>query len=75
MHQPSAGLRGQAADIAIQAEQHSFIKHRMAELIAHHTGQAVEQVKADSERDRWFGAEEARVYGMVDKVITHRGDA
>jgi ATP-dependent Clp protease protease subunit len=75
MHQPSAGLRGQAADIAIQAEQHSFIKNRMAELIAHHTGQDVAQVKADSERDRWFGAEEARTYGLVDKVITHRGDA
>jgi len=75
MHQPSAGLRGQAADIAIQAEQHSYIKNRMAELIAHHSGQSVEQIKADSERDRWFGAEDARAYGLVDKVITRRGDA
>jgi ATP-dependent Clp protease protease subunit len=75
MHQPSAGLRGQAADIAIQAEQHRFIKDRMAELIAQHSGQPVEQIKADSERDRWFGAEDARAYGLVDKVITRRGDA
>ena len=75
MHQPSAGLRGQAADIAIQAEQHAYTKRRMAELIAFHTGKSLEQIQADSERDRWFGAEEARVYGMVDKVITHRGDA
>ena len=75
MHQPSAGLRGQAADIAIQAEQHSYIKNRMAELIAQHSGQTVEQIKADSERDRWFGADDARAYGLVDKVITRRGDA
>jgi ATP-dependent Clp protease protease subunit len=75
MHQPSAGLRGQAADIAIQAEQHSYIKNRMAELIAQHSGQTVEQIKADSERDRWFGAEDARTYGLVDKVITRRGES
>src|SRR6188472_2825523 len=73
MHQPSAGLRGQAADIAIQAEQHTFTKRRMAELIAMHTGQTVDQITTDSERDRWFSAEAARDYGMVDKVIVHRG--
>ncbi|HWC69424.1 MAG TPA: ATP-dependent Clp protease proteolytic subunit, partial [Acidimicrobiales bacterium] len=56
MHQPSAGLRGQAADIAIQAEQLIYIKRLMAERIAHHTGQTVEQVQEDSERDRWFTA-------------------
>jgi ATP-dependent Clp protease protease subunit len=74
MHQPSAGLRGQAADIAIQAEQHTFTKKRMAELIAMHTGQTVDQITTDSERDRWFSAEQAREYGMVDKVIVHRGE-
>jgi ATP-dependent Clp protease protease subunit len=74
MHQPSAGLRGQAADIAIQAEQHTFTKRRMAELIAMHTGQTVDQITTDSERDRWFSAEQAREYGMVDKVIVHRGE-
>ena len=60
MHQPSAGLRGQAADIAIQAEQLTYTKRRMAELIAHHTGQPVEQITADSERDRWFTSEQAQ---------------
>jgi ATP-dependent Clp protease protease subunit len=72
MHQPSAGLRGQAADIAIQAEQLTYTKRRMAELIALHTGQAVEQITADSERDRWFTAEQALEYGMIDNVIVKR---
>jgi ATP-dependent Clp protease protease subunit len=74
MHQPSAGLRGQAADIAIQAEQLTFTKRRMAELIAMHTGQTTEQITTDSERDRWFTAEQALEYGMVDRVIAHRGE-
>jgi ATP-dependent Clp protease, protease subunit len=74
MHQPLAGLRGQAADIAIQAEQLVFTKRRMAELIAHHSGQTVEQVTADSERDRWFTAEKAKDYGLVDNVILKRGE-
>ena len=74
MHQPLAGLRGQAADIAIQAEQLVYTKKRMAELTAHHTGQTVEKVEADAERDRWFTAEEAVTYGLVDKVILRRGD-
>src|SRR6187431_3844742 len=73
MHQPLAGLRGQAADIAIQAEQHAYTKRRMAELTAHHTGQPLEKIQADSERDRWFTAEEAQSYGLVDKVIVRRG--
>ena len=74
MHQPSAGLRGQAADIAIQAEQLTYTKRRMAELIAFHTGQTVDQITADSERDRWFTAEEAKEYGMIDNVIVKRGE-
>jgi ATP-dependent Clp protease protease subunit len=74
MHQPLAGLRGQAADIAIQAEQLVYTKKRMAELTAHHTGQTVEKVEADAERDRWFTAEEAVTYGLVDKVILRRGE-
>jgi ATP-dependent Clp protease protease subunit len=73
MHQPLAGLRGQAADIAIQAEQLVYTKKRMAELTAFHTGQTVEKVEADAERDRWFTAEEAVAYGLVDKVILRRG--
>ncbi len=74
MHQPLAGLRGQAADIAIQAEQLVYTKRRMAELTAFHTGQAVEKIQADAERDRWFTAEEAKEYGLVDKVIVKRGE-
>src|SRR2546430_4476427 len=56
MHQPSAGIGGTASDIAIQAEQYKLTKREMAELIAQHTGQTVEQVEADSDRDRWFTA-------------------
>ena len=73
MHQPLAGLRGQASDIAIQAEQLRYTKKRMAELIAHHSGQALEKIQADSERDNWFTAEEAKEYGLVDSVILKRG--
>ena len=74
MHQPLAGLRGQASDIAIQAEQLRYTKLRMATLIAEHSGQTLEQIQADSERDRWFTAEEGRDYGLVDKVILRRGE-
>ncbi|HWC68740.1 MAG TPA: ATP-dependent Clp protease proteolytic subunit, partial [Acidimicrobiales bacterium] len=74
MHQPLAGLRGQAADIAIQAEQLTYTKRRMAELIAHHTGQEIDQITQDSERDRWFTAEQAKVYGVIDHVIVKRGE-
>jgi ATP-dependent Clp protease protease subunit len=74
MHQPSGGFQGQAADIAIQAEQLAFIKRLMAERIAEHTGQTVEQIQTDSERDRWFTADQAREYGIVDRVITRRGE-
>jgi ATP-dependent Clp protease protease subunit len=73
MHQPSAGLRGQAADIAIQAEQLTYTKRRMAELIAGHSGRTVEEITADSERDRWFTADAAKEYGLCDHVIVRRG--
>jgi ATP-dependent Clp protease, protease subunit len=74
MHQPSGGIRGQASDIAIQAEQLVYIKRQLAERIAHHTGQSVEQVVADSDRDRWFTAEQAKDYGVVDHVLVKRGE-
>ena len=74
MHQPLAGLRGQAADIAIQAEQLAYTKRRMAELIAEHSGQPLEQIQTDSERDRWFTAEAAKGYGLCDAVILRRGE-
>jgi ATP-dependent Clp protease protease subunit len=74
MHQPLGGVQGQASDIAIQAEQMAYIKRLMAERIAHHSGQPVEQIELDSERDRWFTAEQAKEYGLVDKVIEGRGE-
>ena len=75
MHQPSGGVRGQAADIAIQAEQMMYVKRIMAERIAHHTGQTPEQINLDSDRDRWFTAQEAMDYGMIDHVISKRGQS
>jgi ATP-dependent Clp protease protease subunit len=74
MHQPLAGLRGQATDIAIQAEQLAYTKRRMAELTSEHSGQPLERIQADSERDRWFTAEEAKDYGLCDHVIVKRGE-
>jgi ATP-dependent Clp protease protease subunit len=74
MHQPSGGLRGQAADIAIQAEQMAYTKRLLSELIAQHTGQSVEQVVLDSDRDRWFSAQQALEYGIIDHVIVKRGE-
>jgi ATP-dependent Clp protease, protease subunit len=73
MHQPSGGLGGTASDIRIQAEQMLYTKAKMAELIASHTGQTVEQIENDSDRDRWFTADEAKEYGMVDQVAASAG--
>jgi ATP-dependent Clp protease protease subunit len=69
MHQPSGGIGGTASDITIQAEQMLYIKKTLAERIALHTGQTIDQIETDSDRDRWFTAEEARDYGFVDHVI------
>jgi ATP-dependent Clp protease protease subunit len=69
MHQPSAQMQGTAVDIAIHAKEIIYTKKIMAERIAFHTGQSVEQVLLDSDRDRWFTAEEARTYGIIDHVI------
>ena len=70
MHQPSGGIGGTAADIAIQAEQMMYTRRVLQERIAFHTGKTYEQVERDSDRDRWFTAEEARDYGFVDHVVT-----
>src|ERR1700728_3865240 len=69
MHQPSGQMQGQAADIAIQAEQIIYLKRMMAERISFHTGQPVERIEADSDRDRWFTADEALEYGFIDRVL------
>ncbi|MDO5738952.1 MAG: ATP-dependent Clp protease proteolytic subunit [Ornithinimicrobium sp.] len=75
MHQPSGGIGGTASDIKIQAEQMLHTKREMARLIAEHTGQSVEQIETDSDRDRWFTAIEAKDYGFVDHVYERSADA
>ncbi len=75
MHQPSGGIGGTATDIKIQAEQMLYVKKQMARLIAEHTGQTIEQIEKDSDRDRWFSAEEAKEYGFVDHVFSRSDQA
>jgi ATP-dependent Clp protease protease subunit len=70
MHQPSAGVGGTASDIAIQADLFRRTKRELNELQAFHTGQPVEQINKDSDRDRWFTAQEALEYGFVDHVVS-----
>ena len=69
MHQPSGGIGGSASDIAIQAEQMLYTKKMVQERIAFHTGQPYDQIEADSDRDRWFTAAEAKDYGLIDTVV------
>jgi ATP-dependent Clp protease protease subunit len=69
MHQPSGGIGGTASDIKILAEQMLYVKQTLAERISFHTGQPIEQVQADSDRDRWFTADEAKDYGFIDHVV------
>ncbi|MGH3386067.1 MAG: ATP-dependent Clp protease proteolytic subunit [Nocardioidaceae bacterium] len=73
MHQPSGGLGGSASDIKIQAEQSLYIKKTMFGLISQHTGQTVEQITEDADRDRWFTAEQAQTYGFIDHVVSTVG--
>ncbi|MEU4774650.1 ATP-dependent Clp protease proteolytic subunit [Micromonospora sp. NPDC023644] len=70
MHQPSGGMGGTAADITIQAENMLHVKRTMQELIARHSGRTLEEIQRDWDRDRWFTAEEAREYGLIDRVVT-----
>ncbi|CAN5831668.1 ATP-dependent Clp protease proteolytic subunit [soil metagenome] len=74
MHQPSGGLGGSASDIKIQAEQSLHIKKQLFELISTHTGQAVDQIEADADRDRWFTADQALEYGFIDNVVSSAGE-
>ncbi|MBB5918712.1 ATP-dependent Clp protease protease subunit [Nocardia transvalensis] len=75
MHQPSAGIGGSAADISIYAQQLALTKRELNELQAQHTGQTVEQVTQDADRDRWFTAQQALEYGFIDHVITRASQA
>ena len=74
MHQPSGGIGGTASDIKIQAEQMLYIKKQMARLIAEQTGQTIDQIESDSDRDRWFSADEAKEYGFIDHVVQRAAD-
>ncbi|MGH3502366.1 MAG: ATP-dependent Clp protease proteolytic subunit [Nocardioidaceae bacterium] len=74
MHQPSGGLGGSASDIRIQAEQSLYIKQTMFGLISKHTGQELEQVERDADRDRWFTAEQAKDYGFIDNVVAEAAE-
>ena len=72
IHQPSAGTKGKVTDMEIDVEHFLKIKRNLNKILSENTGKSVEQVKEDSERDRWMTAEEAREYGLVDKVIYKR---
>ncbi|MFF2144030.1 ATP-dependent Clp protease proteolytic subunit [Kitasatospora sp. NPDC058190] len=74
MHQPSAGIGGTAADIEIQAENLEFTKRSIERITAEHTGQSEETIARDGDRDRWFTAEQAREYGIVDRVVESVAD-
>ena len=74
MHQPSAGIGGTAADIEIQAENLEFTKRSIERITAEHTGQSEETIARDGDRDRWFTAEQAKDYGMVDQVVESLAD-
>ncbi|PRX03918.1 UNVERIFIED_ORG: ATP-dependent Clp protease proteolytic subunit ClpP [Actinomadura viridilutea] len=69
MHQPSGGVAGTASDVRIQAENMRYTKRLVLDLIAQHTGQPIERIEADSDRDRFFTAEEAKEYGFIDEVV------
>ncbi|MGC5305433.1 ClpP family protease [Micromonospora zamorensis] len=70
MHQPSGGMGGTASDITIQAENMLHVKRTMQELIAQHSGRTLDEIQRDWDRDRWFTAEQAREYGLVDQVLS-----
>lgn len=74
IHQPSGGAQGQASDIQIQAQEILSLRERLNRILAKNTGQTIEKIALDTERDRFMDADEAAVYGIIDKVLTHRSD-
>jgi ATP-dependent Clp protease protease subunit len=74
IHQPSGGTQGTAADIEIQAREIIYLRAKMNELMAKHTGRALELIEKDVDRDRFMSAEEAKSYGIIDNVIAHRSE-
>jgi ATP-dependent Clp protease protease subunit len=75
IHQPSqSGGGGSASDIEIQAKEILYLKGKMNGLLAKHTGQSVEQIERDTDRDRWMSSDDAKAYGLVDGIVANRGD-
>ncbi len=75
IHQPLGGFQGQATDIDIHAREILYIRDRLNEILAEHTGQPIEKIADDTERDRFMGGEEAQAYGLIDRVLAARGPA
>src|SRR5690606_13273825 len=75
IHQPMGGFQGQASDIEIHAREILYLKKRLNEILAHHTGQRIEQIERDTDRDTFLAGEDAVKYGLVDKVLTRRSEA
>ncbi|HEM8800591.1 TPA: ATP-dependent Clp protease proteolytic subunit, partial [Klebsiella michiganensis] len=72
IHQPLGGFQGQASDIEIHAKEILFIKERLNQILAHHTGQPLDVIARDTDRDRFMSGDEAVKYGLIDKVMTQR---
>jgi len=75
IHQPLGGFQGQASDIEIHAKEILFLKQRLNEMLAQHTGQSIERIERDTDRDNFLSADAAVDYGLVDKVLNKRGEA
>ncbi|SFG69127.1 ATP-dependent Clp protease, protease subunit [Duganella sp. CF458] len=73
IHQPSGGSQGMASDIEIQAKEILYLRHRLNSIMAERTGQSIEQIAKDTDRDRFMSSDEAAEYGLIDKVLTSRG--
>jgi ATP-dependent Clp protease, protease subunit len=74
LHQPSGGTQGTAADIEIQAKEILYVRERLNRIVADHTGQTIEQITDDIDRDRFMSPDEAKEYGLIDNIISHKGD-
>jgi ATP-dependent Clp protease protease subunit len=74
IHQPSGGAQGTAADIEIQAKEILYLRQKMNELMANHTGRPMEQIERDVDRDRFMSSEEAKEYGIIDNIVAHRSE-
>jgi ATP-dependent Clp protease protease subunit len=75
IHQPLGGFQGQASDIEIHAKEILFLKNRLNELLAKHSGQSIETIERDTDRDNFLSAEQAEKYGLIDAVLTSRGES